>query len=466
MERQQRKHQIETLKYERIINDELKKRLNVLQNYLVQHEPEVESGAAKPAEVAFKSVLATQPKDPKDDTPPARPDGVHEKEEPLPSYTKMMMTVLDRVNEALKGKELEGMARYHAIIGEVKKHVEEVEKLQENLVGKLEELEKEEKKKITSESYHTGFDSSHVAKPTPEEKKAAASSSGPELLNPGYESSKRADPSTELEFKTAADANDDDEAVEASADAKAFARIKRGNYSESLGFLSKHPHIVAEKETDGLLVEAFDAALQGESQVSLQYVHQALLLQYCRALGRDGISLFFKRVSVEGKARDMFTQDVKDTHTKIQTRAAEIAKQRAAEGQAGVEQIQLHAVEPGTTIAIRIPDANDASEEGKKKREIFDSFSAEMKKALETGSLDEVNKVLGEMPCEEAEQVVSLLSEVSFFHRFYYSWAEDANDHPFCSGGLLECRRTAHRCNDGGGAEGAEGDAGGSQGGG
>ena len=418
MERQQRKHQIETLKYERIINDELKKRLDVLCKYLVEREPEVQSGAANPAEVAFKSVLATQPKDATNDTPPPRPDGVHDKEGPLPSYTKMMMTVLDRVNEALKDKDLEGIARYHAIIDEVKKHIQEVEKLQGDLIAKLDELKKEETKKITSESYHTGFDSSYVAKATPEEKQAAtSSSSGPELLNPGY-APKSTDPSTDLVFKTAADAdNGDDEPVEASAAAKKFALIKRGNYTESLSFLSKNPHVVSEKETDGLLVEAFDAALRGESKLSLQYVHQALLLQYCRALGRDGISLFFKRVSVEGKARDMFTQDVKDTHAKIQTRAAEIAKQRAEEGNSGVEQIQLHAVDPGTTIAIRIPDANDTSEEGKKRREIFDGFSAGLQKALETGSLDEVNKVLGEMPCEEAEQVVALLGEVSPMHR-------------------------------------------------
>jgi cell division cycle protein 37 len=429
MERQQRKHQIETLKYERIINDELRKRLGVLCKYLVDREPEVQSGAANPAEVAFKSVLATQPKDPKDDTPPSRPESVHEKEQPLPSYTKMMMTVLDRVNEALKGKDLEGMPRYHAIIEEVKKHVDEVEKLQADLIAKLNELEREEKKKITSDSYHTGFDSSYVAKAKPEDKEKATTSSAPELLNPEY-ASKREKESGGLEFKTGADV-DDDEAVEASADAKKFAQIKRNHYSESLEFLAKHPHIVTEKETDGLLVEAFDAALREESKLSLQYVNQALLLQYCRALGRDGISLFFKRVSTEGKARDMFNQDVKDTHTKIQTRAAEIAKQRAAEAQSGgVEQIQLHAVEPGTTISVRIPDANDTSEQGKRRRQIFDSFSPKMRKALESSSLDEVNKVLGEMPCEEAEQLVGLLGEVGLSVIFCCAWIEELTSYP------------------------------------
>jgi cell division cycle protein 37 len=36
-----------------------------------------------------------------------------------------------------------------------------------------------------------------------------------------------------------------------------------------------------------------------------------------------------------------------------------------------------------------------------------------MKKALETGSLDEVNKVLGRMKVEEAEELVGLFGEVS-----------------------------------------------------
>ena len=41
--------------------------------------------------------------------------------------------------------------------------------------------------------------------------------------------------------------------------------------------------------------------------------------------------------------------------------------------------------------------------------DIFQSFTPEMRKALESQSLDEVNKVLGEMKVEDAEELVRLL---------------------------------------------------------
>ena len=44
-------------------------------------------------------------------------------------------------------------------------------------------------------------------------------------------------------------------------------------------------------------------------------------------------------------------------------------------------------------------------------RKIFDGFSPGLKRALETGSLDEVNTVLAKMSVEEAEEVVEKLGE-------------------------------------------------------
>lgn len=106
--------------------------------------------------------------------------------------------------------------------------------------------------------------------------------------------------------------------------------------------------------------------------------------------------------------------DVNDTYGRIKTRAAEIAKERAedaAEGGAGVEQIQLHAVEPGTSINIVIPKADSQDEVKKKARATFESFPPGLQRALESGSLDEVNKVLGKMSVDEAEEVVGQLGE-------------------------------------------------------
>lgn len=102
------------------------------------------------------------------------------------------------------------------------------------------------------------------------------------------------------------------------------------------------------------------------------------------------------------------------TYARIRERAKVIATQRDSDDLAGgVEQIQLHAVEPGTTINIVIPRPNSDDEAESKARETFESFSPEMQKALESGSLDEVNKVLATMSVPEAEEVVGKLGEVS-----------------------------------------------------
>lgn len=345
---------------------------------------------------------------PEDDQPPPRPEGVHNAEEKLPTYTKMMATLIDQVNAALDEKKVAPEDRYAAMQTEIEEHLAKVQGLQQDLYKKLAELEKEEGKKITSEGLREGFSSSHVNKseataPPPGGKKEEL-----ELLNPNYsqpgESSKA----------TAGGDDDDDEHVEASPAAKKFGSIKIGDYSASLDMLRKHPEILSEKETDGLLILAFDAQLEKKDDLAQQYVHSALLLQYCRALGKDGVPLFFKRITTEGhQAKQVFYKDVQETYQRIKTRAAEINKQRAAsaDGEGGVEQIQLHAVEPGTVIQIRVPPADSADPEEQAARTVFDGFTPEMKKALESGSLDEVNRVLGDMDVATAEDLVEKFGE-------------------------------------------------------
>jgi cell division cycle protein 37 len=251
----------------------------------------------------------------------------------------------------------------------------------------------------------------------------ATSSSKPtkvvELLNPGAPKDNSIQPSSGAEADVESGGADDPEHIEASKAAKAFAQIPYGDYRASLQFLSANPSILTEKDSDGLLIEAFNSQLDGKEKYAKQCVHQALLIQYCRQLGgRDGVALFFKRITTKDhQANKLFTDDVQSTYLKIRTRAAEINREKEEEG-AGVEQIQLHAVDPNTTINIRVPPpidktaaANPASQEDIASREIFESFPPNMQKALELGSLDEVNRVLGKMSVDEAEEVVAKLSE-------------------------------------------------------
>jgi cell division cycle protein 37 len=264
-----------------------------------------------------------------------------------------------------------------------------------------------------------------VAKNIPEEKGKASSKPNTEveLLNP----TSIKDDSGQISSGAEADIEDgsidaDPDHIEATKEAKEFAKIPYGDYQSSLQFIHKYPSILTPHDSDGLLVEAFNAQLDGKEKYARQCVHQALLIQYCRQLGKDGVALFFKRIMTKDhQAYKLFTDDVQGTYLKIKTRSAELNRERE-EGSKGVEQIQLHAVDPNTTINIRVPPPipSDLSAESSQPppteeemagRRIFESFPPNLQRALEHGSLDEVNKVLGKMSVDEAEEVVAKLSD-------------------------------------------------------
>jgi cell division cycle protein 37 len=264
-----------------------------------------------------------------------------------------------------------------------------------------------------------------VSKNLPEASSTAPSKKvAVELLNPGTASS-------DNEQSSGADADIEDgvglgeeDNIKPSKLGYAFAQIQYGDYATSWQFISKNPSVLSERDTDGLLVEAFNNQMEGNDRYARQCVHQALLIQYCRQLGKDGVALFFKRVMTKShQAQKLFLDDVNSTYHKIKTRAAELNKEQADNaGKGGVEQIQLHAVDPNTTINIRVPppirkdnsadpDQPPQSEEDIAARELFESFPPGLQRALESGSLDDVNVVLGKMSVEEAEEIVGKLGD-------------------------------------------------------
>lgn len=406
-ERDARKKQIAALKFESALHEGLLKRISSLIAALKSHASD--AATRNPGEVAFQAVMESAG-DAKEDQPPERPEGVYSEDVESPTYSKMMVTLLDQVNKALEEKKPDD--RYTAMLEEIEDHENKVKTLIKEQKEKLADLEKQDGKKITSEGLRMGFDSSYVSKSDPADKdKKGTTGTGVELLNPNYTGSTSepiGQPSTTF---------DDDEEVEASPAGKKFAEIKPNDLMASHKFLSSNQQILAERETDGILVLAFDAGLQKQDDLCRQYVHQALLLQYCRNLGRDGVNLFFKRITTKGhQAQEVFYKDVQDTYQRIRTRTKEIIAERASgKDEEGVEQIQLHAVEPGTVIQIKVPPKDSEEVEVKEAREIFEGFAPEMRAALESGSLDKVNEVLGKMSVEDAEELVGLFDQVSRF---------------------------------------------------
>ena len=426
-DRQARKHRITTLRYERVINDGLLLRIDGLLKRLEGHKKDIsdDKKAEEVDEVVFDALMEVSGDGSLGaDMPPTPPEGVHTGQE-QPAYSKMMGALVDQVKEAVEkdGAAKEGKGRFEAYVKEVGGHQKKVQGLQRDLDVELTRLEKEEGLKITSEGLREGFSSSHVAKGGA----PAAAGKGkaePELLNPSRSTGAAgtATPGSEADVEEGSidqapgESNDDD--IEATVLGKKFGAIKFGDYASSLQFIGSNPSILSERETDGLLVEAFNAQSNAKSKKDEEYarqcVHQALLIQYCRQLGKDGVGLFFKRIQTkEHQARKMFLDDVNSTYARIRDRTAELAKEREKDGGEGegVETIQLHAVDPGTQINIITPPASDkcTTEDEKTARRIFDTFPPGLQRALESGSLDKVNEVLAKMSVDEAEQIVELL---------------------------------------------------------
>ena len=295
-QRAQRRNQIETLKYERIINDGLLRRIDTLLKELQSHEAE-----ANDRNAFLYQALISSAGDPDDDEPPKPPAGVHINED-QPRYSQMMGHLVDQVKKEVDEAKPDNWLK--AFIKGVDGHKKKVNGLQKELNEKLSELEREESRKITSDGIHDGFNKSAVNKEkTPASTKGKTQSEVVEVLNPAA-LKKDAVMRQEVAQSSGADADveaeggaldDYVERIEPDAVGKEFGKIKMGDYRADLQFISEHKDVLVERNTDGLLIMGFHAEEKGNSTLAKQYVHQALLLQYCRQLGPDGVRLFFKR---------------------------------------------------------------------------------------------------------------------------------------------------------------------------
>lgn len=130
-------------------------------------------------------------------------------------------------------------------------------------------------------------------------------------------------------------------------------------------------------------------------------------------------------MSGDPRAAMVFEKDVEDTYAHLCERVRiSKAEEEAAAGQ---EQIQLVPENPSQTITFNVPDGpppekielqgeglegvdpEDVKKALQMRWDVFQGFSKEMQQALESQSLDNVNKVLGNMKVDDAEQLVKML---------------------------------------------------------
>lgn len=410
-ERQKRKQGIQDMKAQREINAELLRRIDLLLDAVKGVR------GSSPEESVFKAMMEIATKSP-NDQPPALSVYQNPKAGTQPTYTRMTAALIDQVKKEVDQAKAEDRAKAFQTV--LEKHKTELIQHTKDAEKEQARLEKEEACKITSESIHDGFNTGFVNKAESSahgKKKAETKVAAIEQINPNAKTQSQLTKNDSVSSGAEADVeeigeDDSDGSIKPTALGLEFSKIKLGDYRTCMEFITRNPSVVAEKEENGLLIEAFNSQIASKEEYARQCVHQALLLQYCRQLGPDGVQLFFKRITTKGhQAQQVFLKDVTETYEKLRVRARELAKEREENKETGVETIQLQAVEPGTSINIQVPPANSDDEGIRHCRNIFESFPPGLQRALESGSLEEVNKVLAKMSVEEAEEVVEKLGE-------------------------------------------------------
>ncbi|KAI8374382.1 uncharacterized protein BYT42DRAFT_576167 [Radiomyces spectabilis] len=276
----------------------------------------------------------------------------------------------------------------------------------------LERLKKEASKKWTSENmFHethnrTIINKSENSEPSKPAAKGKQKEKVVETLNPGVQMK-------DLSLEDAgadADVGSDDDEAPPDTDPRAIEFSKLRGFEPSFKYISQHKDIVNEKTADAILLEAFNAELGGNSEYAKNCVLQARTLEYCLKLGRDGVSLFFTRMhDTNGQARRMLFTDVEDTYKLLKSRCKVLQEEQAQQGE---ETIQLQPMNEGSQLTVRIPDPSNEEEKGV--FEVYQALPEKFRKALETGDIEEINKVLATMAVPDAEQVVQVCSEYGF----------------------------------------------------
>ncbi|KAF4577321.1 hsp90 co-chaperone Cdc37 [Pleurotus pulmonarius] len=408
---------------------------NVLQPRIEDVYAKLENADPSPS-VYFNNLVEQLEQNPSPDAPPTNAPG-------QPTYDAMMLSLLLQVSKAARDT-VGGLAAAEkgekvgkALRTELGKHLEMLKKTTGELKKDLEVELAEQKKHITSEDIHDGFDSKYVPpKPEPppvphakvDKPKKKVTTTEFEVLNPGASSagsSKQAASSSTPDPED--DAELDEELPELTPSLEAFSRIKLQQWEESFEFIKTHRDVVVPGASDALLVAGFRAESAGKSQYAKQCVHQSLLLQYGEKLGGDGVGVFFKKmIAGDKRAIKVFTDDVETTYNHLRSRVKTLREEEAQSSE-GKEQIQLVAENPDTVISFNVPEGPAPDEiklegpgtEGLDIAEVrkaldfrwtvFCGFPEKFQAALKEGTLEGVNKVLAEMDVPEAENIVSQL---------------------------------------------------------
>lgn len=276
--------------------------------------------ASPPAPVYFNSLVEQLEKNPSRDCPPGNDPTKLDH-----TYDGMLLRLLAQVGEEARVKVKEdGVSEADreaklakALASGMEEHVKRLSATIKKDTATLDAEEKEQKKHITSEDMHDGFENKvsprsskllpfinidivQYVPPKPEPPpvpitkidKGKKKTTEIEVLNP------KGVASAEIEPKLPTDSvlsEDDDALPELTRSLEEFSKIPVRAYERAFQFIQAHRDVVVPGASDALLVAAFRAQSDGKAKYAKQCVHQSLLLQYCEKLGGDGVRVFFRK---------------------------------------------------------------------------------------------------------------------------------------------------------------------------
>lgn len=322
-----------------------------------------------------------------------------------PKYSDMIESMLMQI-VAEDGKPT-------VVLSKLREHKEMIEGALRDEGKELARLEEEKKQHITSDDIRTGWDSTIVYKGSNTEK-SSVSDNGNNPKSSSSPSGTAAGAGTSTTIETLNKPREvpkpkvnDEGLEELLPDTAKFGEIPKGNMELAYKYMMAHPYIVTDGQKDALTMSAFEYELAGDTKRTEQIVWNALLLQYSAALGKNGVPIFFSKITQKDHpARKAFEQDFETTYNHIKSRCKILSSEYEKEKADGPEEtIQLHAVDPDTELVVGVPE-KDAAGYG-----IYELLPQDVKEAINSKRLDKINEVLATLSIEDAEDLVGKLSE-------------------------------------------------------
>lgn len=351
--------------------------------------------------------------------------------ENTPPYNEMIEDLFIQIKDDHADAKTNG----ERLVEYLKEHRAKIDDVLSKQTLKLDDLLNQKAQLIVSDDLHTGFDRSFMNKDKPEEEKEKDKSNEEESKKKAIKNQGEKKATTRPSTTRPADTpkgtinnplvtqSDGEEIEKALLDAlelmpetDKFGTIDPKNLAESADYLIKHTKICTEKQKDALIMLAFDAQLEGDTNKAKQIVHQSLLLQYVAQIkgnntSRDdtirAIKLLFTKFQNDEKVKGFFNEEYANTVNHIIERCKVIEQEQANNASNDEEAlIQLRALDENTTLTVNIP------EEGTKEYEVFSSkLPAEFQSAIRTQSLDEVNKEFAKLKVKDAEKILEIFNE-------------------------------------------------------